>query len=339
MNQPKINYLSAPVGGGKSYKDFLYSVTVKASDPSAKRFSIEFGKSGEKSYLATFDFEQDLVKIGNQAMAEIKSEYYDFAYDADYKIDLILNDGVAKIYINEYSTPILLLALEGYEGGELSTDLDVAGFDRGVESITRLDTLEGDYFVGGYTVSKVVNLTDGNYRLSADQFQVDAGVITIDRAYLDTLEVDTLYKFRAVTSLTDFDFFVRTDEVGTEAVAQVAQYYRGSDVSFELSEPSLVSKVLIDGEDFAFTQNAELTLVTVGSDSLSSLPAGDHNVKLYTANGRPEAKLSLYSTVEVIPELPVPANHMYFFIDIAIFGVLIVGYLLFSQIKKHGKAN
>ena len=337
MSSLAVKNLSSPVGGGKSYKDFFYSVTVKATDPSAKAFRVEFGKDEEQSYVATFDFEQGLVRIGNQEMAEIKSE--DFAYDADYKIDLILNDGVAKIYINEYDTPILLLSLDGYQGGSVSTDLDAATFEHGHESITRLDTLNGDYFVGGYTVSKVVNLTDGNYRLSADQYKVEAGVITINRDYLNTLEVATLYKFRAVTSLTDFDFFVETDEVGTQARAQIDQYYRGSDVSFELSEASLVSKVLIDNEEFAFTQNEEKTLVTVASASLSSLPAGDHNVKFYTANGRPETKLSLYSTVEVIPELPVPANHMYFFIDIAIFGVLIIGYVLFSQISKRGKKN
>ena len=339
MSSLAVKNLSSPVGGGKSYKDFFYSVTVKATDPSAKAFRVEFGKDEEQSYVATFDFEQGLVRIGNQEMAEIKSEDYAFEADADYKIDLILNDGVAKIYINEYDTPILLLSLDGYQGGSVSTDLDAVTFEHGHESITRLDTLSGDYFVGGYTVSKVVNLTDGNYRLSADQYKVEAGVITINRDYLNTLEVATLYKFRAVTSLTDFDFFVETDEVGTQARAQIDQYYRGSDVSFELSEASLVSKVLIDNEEFAFTQNEEKTLVTVASASLSSLPAGDHNVKFYTANGRPEAKLSLYSTVEVIPELPVPANHMYFFIDIAIFGVLIIGYVLFSQISKRGKKN
>lgn len=339
MSSLAVKNLSSPVGGGKSYKDFFYSVTVKATDPSAKAFRVEFGKDEEQSYVATFDFEQGLVRIGNQEMAEIKSEDYAFEADTDYKIDLILNDGVAKIYINEYDTPILLLSLDGYQGGSVSTDLDAATFEHGHESITRLDTLSGDYFVGGYTVSKVVNLTDGNYRLSADQYKVEAGVITINRDYLNTLEVATLYKFRAVTSLTDFDFFVETDEVGTQARAQIDQYYRGSDVSFELSEASLVSKVFIDNEEFAFTQNEEKTLVTVASASLSSLPAGDHNVKFYTANGRPEAKLSLYSTVEVIPELPVPANHMYFFIDIAIFGVLIIGYVLFSQISKRGKKN
>ena len=339
MSSLAVKNLSSPVGGGKSYKDFFYSVTVKATDPSAKAFRVEFGKDEEQSYVATFDFEQGLVRIGNQEMAEIKSEDYAFEADTDYKIDLILNDGVAKIYINEYDTPILLLSLDGYQGGSISTDLDAVTFEHGHESITRLDTLSGDYFVGGYTVSKVVNLTDGNYRLSADQYKVEAGVITINRDYLNTLEVATLYKFRAVTSLTDFDFFVETDEVGTQARAQIDQYYRGSDVSFELSEASLVSKVFIDNEEFAFTQNEEKTLVTVASASLSSLPAGDHNVKFYTANGRPEAKLSLYSTVEVIPELPVPANHMYFFIDIAIFGVLIIGYVLFSQISKRGKKN
>ncbi|MBE6135356.1 MAG: hypothetical protein E7179_05075 [Erysipelotrichaceae bacterium] len=339
MSSLSVKNLSSPVGGGKSYKDFFYSVTIKATDPSAKAFRVEFGKDEEQSYVATFDFEQGLVRIGSQEMDEIKSEDYAFEADTDYKIDLILNDGVAKIYINEYDTPTLLLSLDGYRGGSVSTDLDVSPFEHGHESITRLDTLSGDYFVGGYTVSKVVNLTDGNYRLSADQYKVEAGVITINREYLNTLEVATLYKFRAVTSLTDFDFFVETDEVGTQARAQIDQYYRGSDVSFELSEASLVSKVLIDNEEFAFTQNEEKTLVTVASASLSSLPAGDHNVKFYTANGRPEAKLSLYSTVEVIPELPVPTNHMYFFIDIAIFGVLIIGYVLFSQISKRGKKN
>ena len=334
--------LSRSLGGSTPYKDFLYRVSVRRDADEAKSFSIGFGidEIAKVGYAATFDFDEGLISIGSEKMPVIKSSSFAFKRDVDYAIDFIVNDGVVKIYVDHSDTSSLLLNLEEYRGGLTSCDLASSSFVYGEEELLELDTLSGDYFVGGYSVGKVVNLSDGNYRLKEGEYSVDLGVITISAAYLDTLEAGGLYKFRAVTSLTDFDFYVRTDDAGVEARAAVAKYYRGDDIRFELSEATVVSKVEIDGEKIAseFVSYSEdgLTL-TVAHAALDALPSGEHKAKFFTSNGRPEATFGLYSTVEIVPELPAPISHVYFFIDIGIFAALILGYLGFSKLAKLGK--
>ena len=323
--------------GSNSYTDFIFSVSVKKEIAEAKAFSINFGVNETKYQFATFDFERGRVYFGDESHPEIKSAEYVFAEGNEYKIDLVVNDGVAKIYINQGDTAILLYRLPSYEAGKVGHDLAENHFTYHDESLLNLETLSGDYFVAGYKVSKIVNLTDDNTTLTTAQYSVEGGVVRIDSDYLNTLEVNTEYKFRAITSFTDFDFYVVTDETGVEIAPQLSKYYRGNDVSFELSEPSRVEKVLVDGEAYAFNENEEQSLVTLTAATLENLPSGDHTVKMFTENGRPEARFSLYSTVEIIPEVPAKSNHTYFFIDIAIFAVLIAGYVTFSLISKRKK--
>ena len=297
--------------GDNPYSDFLFAATVKKEAAEAKSFTIRFGVAEERYQSATFDFEHGRVLFGDEIHAMIKSAEFHFDSAVEYRLCLVVNDGVAKVYVDQSDTALLLYRLPGYVPGKVGHDLAESHFSYRDESILNLKTHSGDYFVGGYEVEKVVNLSDDNVTLTKAQYTVEAGVVTIDQGYLDTLETNAEYKFRAVTSFTDFDFYVLTDETGVEATPQVAKYYRGNDVSFELSEPSRVSKVLVDGEFFApeaFRQNESLDLLTLKAEALEGLPSGDP-----------------------------PVNHVYFYIDIAIFATLIVGYVLFSQISKRTK--
>ena len=323
--------------GNNAYTDFLFSAIVSKDNDNAKSFSIEFGVNEGGYNFVTFDFEHSRVLIGNEAHEEIKSADYAFIDNEEYKIDLLVNDGVAKVYINGGDASVLLYRLSSYTSGKVGHDLEESHFLYHDESLTSLNSRQGDYFVLGYEVKKIVNLSDGNVTLSPTEYSVDAGVVKIKDDYLNTLEVDSEYKFRAVTSFTDFDFYVKTDEIGVEVAPQLSKYYRGNDVSFELSEPSRVDALFIDNEEYEFTINANKDLVTVSSSSLESLPSGEHKVKLFTDSGRPEAKFSLFSTVEVLPEVVPPVSHTFFFIDIGIFAALILGYVTFSQISKRAK--
>lgn len=322
-----------------SYQDFIYSATLRKVSADGKVFNLAFGIKTEDDitsfYSLSVDFEGQEIRLGNEKMDEIKSVGYTLNDYVNYKVNLVVNAGVAKVYVNDSFSALLVLDLPGYEGGKIATNLEDSNLIGTKVSTMELNSLSGDYYVGGYTVNKVINLTDGNYRLTSEQYSIDGGVITIDEEYLKTLETATEYKFRAVTSLTDLDFYVKTEDVGTTVNSVIAKYYRGDDVRLELSQNTAVKQAFIDNEEVEFVQKDNL--VTITSKNLSTVTSGEHNVKLFTANGRPETKFSLFEVVEVIPELTPPVNHTFFFVDIAIFAALILGYIGFSVIKKRAK--
>ena len=336
-NAPKIANSDNYVLSEYDFTDFIYSVTLKQQDTAAEKVNIVFGADSELEnyWLLTIDFVNDQIVLGNQDMKEIKTVSFSFAYNTDYKINIVVNDNIAKVYVDKSDIASLVMGLGVYSGGRIGEDLEASHFTYSKVSTSNLDTLEGDIFCSGYDVLKVVNLTDNNYCLKETEYSFDGLVVSVEEDYLKTLENSVTYKFRAVTTLTDFDFYVTTGDVGAQVTSAVNKYYRGDDLRFELSENTAVFKSFIDNQEFAFTQNNEL--VTIASSELTTLGSGEHTVKLFTQNGRPEAKFSLYEVVEVIPEVPAPVNHAFFFIDIAIFAVLILGYVAFSQIKKHSK--
>ena len=314
--------------------DFIYSIYIKKENASATAFKLKYGVNDDSFWLFKIDIDNKVIAFGNSENENIKTVDYSFASNREYKVNLVVNDGVAKAYVDDSDISLLTFKMDGYAAGEVVDNLAESLLNYSGRNLSSLNTLSGDIFCSGYTILKVVNLTDGNYKLSADEYVISNGVITIKESYLNTLENGTEYKFRAVTSLTDLDFYVTTKEVGAQVNSLVEKYYRGDDAKFELSEATTVKKAVVDKNEIEFTQNNEL--ITIKSKDLEALTSGEHVVKFYTENGQPEAKFSIYEVVETLPEVPTPVNHMYFFIDIAIFGVLIVGYILFTQLSKKG---
>ena len=319
------------------YQDFIHSVTLKRTSASAKRYDFSFGGSEDfaKHWRVSVDFEHGKTFVAKEDETILKQIDCALEDDVECRVSILVNDGLCKVYLGEENVADLVLALDGYEGGRIKTNLEESGLIHSNESMTSLTTLWGDIYCGPYEVKKVINLGDDNYRLSENEYTVSGGKLTISETYLKTLETNSEYKFRTVTSFADFDFYVATQEVGAQVTARAEKFYQGDNAQFELSEEATVYKVLIDQEEKAFAQNG--TIVTVKANELKSLGSGDHQVKLFTANGRPEATFQLYEAVEVIPELPAPVSHVFFYIDIAIFASLIGGYLTFSILKKHAK--
>ena len=314
-------------------KDFIYSVYINKENPSATAFELKFGINGDSYWRLKVDIDEQLISIGNKEIELIKSQQYSFISDREYKLTVIVNDETIKLYVDNSDVASLVYKTNGHLVGDVSDNLEESLLTYSQRNITNLNTLSGDLFCSGYEVTKIINLTDDNYKLNAStDYTISEGVVNVSESYLNTLENNTEYKFRAVTSLTDLDFYIKTKEVGAQAYPLVEKYYRGDDAKFELSEITSVNKVLIDKVDFPFEQNEEV--ITIKNQNLDALKSGEHLIKFYTNNGRPETKFSIYPKTETIPEIPIPASHVFFYVDIAIFSVLIVGYVIYSLIKK-----
>ena len=314
-------------------KDFIYSVYITKENPSSSAFELRFGVDGDSFWKLKVDFDAQNIVIGNHEIASIKTASYLFSSNREYRFNVVINDGVMKLYIDDQETASLVYQLQGYQAGAVEDNLETSLLSFAQRRVTSLQSHTGDIFCGGYEVYKVINLTDDNYRLDATKdYVINEGDVSISREYLNTLENDTEYKFRAVTSLTDLDFYVHTKEIGAQLFPLVEKNYRGNDISFELSEEATVYRVQIDATAFDFKQHE--TIVTISKEELEILKSGEHTIKCFTSNGRPQAKFSLYPVTETIPELPSPISHVFFYIDIAIFAALVIGYVSFTLIRK-----
>lgn len=317
-------------------KNFIYSAEFTPVSSEAEAAGLVFGaKENLSSYLtATADIKNGKVKLSRSEAGELKCVDYSFVGGQKLKITVVTNDDVVKIFIDDSDVAVNVCKIDDYNGGKLGL-LVKSDFTVSKVSFTDTDSPEGDIYCNGYDVLKVVNVTDGNYKLKSSEYTVDGGNLTVSREYLRTLESDTEYVFRVVTSFTDLNFKITTDFTAVTATPAVEKYYRNNDVTLELSGNVTVNKLLIDGKECAFTQTEKSVLIS--SEEIESLSTGKHSVKLYTDKGRPETTVTISEIVETVSDPVVKATHVFLWIDLAIFLGAIIGYTAFSIISKRKK--
>lgn len=186
------------------------------------------------------------------------------------------------------------------------------------------------YSVGD--VLKVVNVTDGSYRLKTGEYSLENGEVKISETYLKTLEENTEYTFRVVTASADEDFTVTTNFEAVTINAEKEGFTRGEDISFKVSGSVEVTKLEIDGTPYEFSYQGDV--ITLSSAALNNLTGGTHTAKAYTSLGRPTVSFNFAGLPDYREEEVPEVSHVFLWVDLAVFGVLIVGYLAFSFSKK-----
>jgi len=317
--------------------DFIYSAEFTPANGKAQAAGLVFGVCDNLTsyWVATADTRDGIVKIWKPGEGELKTASYPFEMGKKFKVTAVVNDGTAKIFINNDDIAVITYKLEDYRGGKVGLNVFNGDFNINNVKFTQTNSPDGDIFCNGYEVLKVVNLTDGNYKLKDSEYFVNGGAVTVSRSYLNTLEADTEYLFRVVTSFTDFNFKVTTGFTAVSATPSVDKYYRTDDVTIELSGNVKVNKLLIDGKECAFTQTDDR--VVIAQEQIGALSTGKHTVKLFTDKGRPETSINVSEKVETISEPVIKSTHMWLWIDVAIFGSAIIGYIAFSVISKRRK--
>ena len=307
--------------------NFVYSAEFTPSSNQANDCGLVFGVSGDTYWAAVANVAEGKLELYANDTA-LKSAQHNFEAGTQFKLTAVVNEQVVKLFVDGSNVALITCKLDGYSGGRVGVKSASAATN---ELFASTDTPDGDIFCNGYSVVKVVNVTDG-YKLDESEYSIARGVLTVSRQYLKTLEADTEYTFRAVTSFTDLDFKLTTDFTATTATSVLKKYYRGSDVTIEVSGGASVRRLLVDGKETEFTQTENM--VVISSQALDALSNGQHSVKLYTDCGRPEATFTLSDTIETLTEMEPVATHTFFWIDIAIFGALILAYVAFTVVKK-----
>lgn len=181
-------------------------------------------------------------------------------------------------------------------------------------------------------VVKVVNVTDGSYKLKTGEYSFENGELSVSETYLKTLEENTEYTFRVVTASDDYDLKVRTDFEAVTLTPEKEEFTKGENVSFKVNGSVSVTKLEINGDEYAFT--ADGNVITLSSESLKNLTGGTHTVKAYTSLGRPTASFDYAGLPDYRAETVEAVSHVFLWVDFAVFATLIVGYAAYAVVKR-----
>ena len=279
-------------------------------------------------FVATADFEENLVKVWRAGVGDLASVSYDFGGAASCTLTVVVNAGSAKVQVNGKTA--LMCPLPGYSGGMLGINVYNGEAVFNNVSLTRIAaaTFSGEsisFNVPGITVQKVVNLTDGRAVLTSEQYSAADGVLTVNSSYLSTLADGEVYSLRAIGEEGEIDLTLQTDFGGMSLEPVQTEYASGAGVAINLYGEGQIYSLYVDGVVAdASSYSVADGVLSFTQEFCGSLSEGSHTVTAHTSCGRPQTEFII---VQPYADGEEPrADHVFFWIDIAIFAVFIAGY-------------
>ena len=311
----------------ESAEEFCYSAEVSVDGQAC---GLMFGVSSNffDYFVATADFEENLVKVWRAGVGDLASVSYDFGGAASCTLTVVVNAGSAKVQVNGKTA--LMCPLSGYSGGMLGINVYNGEAVFNNVSLTRIAaaTFSGEsisFNVPGITVQKVVNLTDGRAVLTAEQYSAADGVLTVNSSYLSTLADGEVYSLRAIGEEGEIDLTLQTDFGGMSLEPVQTEYAPGAGVTINLYGEGQIYSLYVDGVVAdASSYSVADGVLSFTQEFCGALSEGSHTVTAYTSCGRPQTEFII---VQPYADGEEPqADHVFFWIDIAIFAVFIAGY-------------
>ena len=283
-----------------------------------------FGISGNKTdyFVATADFKDNKVKLWRSGIGDIAVADCELSGKNSAQVAVKTVGKNAEVYID--GARILSAELNGYKGGGLGLNVYNGAF-----AVNFVST--------GERLKKVINVTDGSKLLGENDYTVKDGEVKVANAYLSTLENDREYVFRAVTTLRDYEFKIKTHFAVAQMSALKEDFSKGEEVVLALTDGIELYKIEIDGREVEFSLNSYYA--TISADALSDFTGGSHTVKAYTSMGRPTVSVNILSPEDFREEEIEIISHTFFYIDMAIFGTAIAAYAAFTVFKKVRKVK
>ena len=312
----------------ESAEEFSYSAEVSVNGQAC---GLMFGVSDNffDYFVATADFKENLVKVWRAGVGDLASVPYDFGGAASCTLTVVANSGSAKVQID--GTTALMCPLEGYEGGKLGINVYNGEARFNNVSLKHINAAvfggaDVSFNVPGITVQKVVNLTDGGAVLAEGQYSSADGVLTISSAYLSTLADGEVYSLRAIGAEGELDLKLHTDFGGMTLSAAESEYAPGSAVTVNIGGEGQILSLFVDGAAVGASEySVENGVLSLSAELCASLGEGSHTVTAYTSCGRPQTEFLIARPYDDGAQEP-QASHVFFWVDIAIFAVFILGY-------------
>ncbi len=322
--------------GDKSGKDIDYKAEFTPVKEQSQAGGLVFGISDNLTnyWVATADLKDKTVKLWKSGIGDLKVVQFAFDNGAAFKLYVSVTDSVVKIFANEQLA--LVYKIDGYSGGKIGLNAFNSSMNINNVVFKNFDFIEGSgdggFDFGDNQVLKVINVTDGSYKLDSDEYTFENGVLKLSESYLKTLEADGEYVIRVVTALTDYNLTVKTDFECAQFTAVKEEYGRGDELSFNVADGVVLNKLEINGKKVGFRR--EGNVIFVSAEDTANLLSGELTVKAYTSQGRPTLKINFSGPEDYQEEEVALISHVFFYVDIAIFGCAILGYAAFAVVKK-----
>lgn len=351
FSRPDDNGISLSRGDGDAFMfsdvkadEFVYTADLSVTS-GGQASGLMFGISDNNYYyfVATADFKENLLKIWRSDVGDLACVYYPFKGETSCRMELRVSAGRAYVTLNGGSNADLICTLDGYESGRLGFNTYKA--ETLINNVTLRETNSQALYdksadvildASGYTVVKVVNVTDGSYRLRDGEYAVEDGKVVLRSSYLGTLAAGKEYVIRVVAEERDVDFTVRTEFEQATASSSKPEFSPGEEISFSVSGASSVYAVEIDGERV----DGEMFAVQDGVVTLSSqlgLIEGTYTATLITDNGRPEVRLVVARPYDRSGDGEGEVDFTFFIVDITLFALFIIACIALPIIKKRRK--
>lgn len=319
--------------------DFVYSLDVSLRQGD-QAFGMVFGVSDNyyDYYVATVDFKDNLIKLWRNGVGDVApSVPYSFAGRTSCRITVQVFNKTVSVYIDNSTVPNFSYNLTDYDGGKIGVNVYKA------EAVINNVMLANNIYRGTKdtvfamnvnNVIKVVNVTDNSYKLKDTQYRIVDNALVLDKNYLSTLDANSQYVFRVVTSDRDYTVSIITDFEGATATSNSVEYKFGEQVVITLNGINSVLALQIDGESVDkshYTVNG--STLTISEQYVDKLSAGKHTLTILSDNGRPQVQFSIAQPIVDDTDIELP-NHIFFYIDMAIFAIVVFGYAGISIYKK-----
>ena len=327
----------------ESADEFVYSADLSVND-GGQASGLMFGISDNRYYyfVATADFKDNVIKIWRSDIGDLARVSYPFGGRKNCRLTLEVVDGVAYLTVDSGSNADLICALDGYDGGMLGfntykadTLINNVTLERKVSSAVYDKSADVIFPIGEREVVKVVNVTDGSYRLKEGEYAVENGQVVLRSDYLNTLASGTEYVFRVVAADRDFDFKISPLFEQATASAGKPEFSPDEQITVAVSGAANVYAVRIDGK----TVDDELISVQDGVVTVSAglgLIEGIYTATLITDNGRPEVRIVVARPYDASGEAEEP-DFTFFIIDITLFAIFIIACITLPIVKKARK--
>ncbi len=319
----------------KTYgESMIYSATFSKSTDASQAGGLVFGVSGNLSnyFVATVDFKDNKVKLWQAGVGDLRTADYDFGGCDSAKLTLCVSGERVEIYVDDDVSAAVIYEIDGYIGGTIG--VNVYNAEMLINDVVFVNVNAGDglYYFGDSEIIKVVNVSDGSYRLQSGEYILADGYLTFSAQYLETLEAGREYTFRIVTNQGDFEITLRCDFTSVTLITDGDSYQRGDEIALTLSDVVEVYKLELDGKqcDFSLSGN----IIYLSSDVTAELVSGEHTLTAYTSQGRPTVQITMEGLPDSIWTEIEEISYVFFFIDMSIFGALILAYVAFIIIKK-----
>ena len=315
--------------------EFTYSTNINIINGQAAGLMFGISDNYYSYYVVTCDMNTNEIKLWQSGIGDLKVVPYNFE-NKNCTLTISVINQTLFVKVNESLDNVLVYLLEDYSNGLLGLNTynsKVAFNDIYYKEINSLEFSSNDMNLGQFEdIIKIINVSDNSYSLKQNDYTYEDNTLIIKKEYLYSLDSSSSYTFRIITEDGYQEVEITNNFTSSSVQSSKNEYENNESIILNLIDCTTVNEVYIDGikiEDYTLNGST----LTIHNSIITNLSLGSHQVEVRTDNGRPIFDFRILESFDNITD-EIESNHLFFYIDIAIFASAIIGYTLFTIYKK-----